>query len=1100
MMSLMKPLLSTPCSSRRCWRCETFEALSLLGASSNQLNRQRSAVVNSSPRARAPPSIELLRRRRCRSAACSPSHRPRRPSLPPCSPRPPPDAKLDDSASARPPSSVQRARPACSSVSLVGGASSSPLGRRRSSVEEVRHSLPPPPPRVLDLSPTTDQLTALLPRLLVLSVVSPLRDGAAELKPTPSTTTTMPTSSPVDQAQEKLPPSTTTTTTTTSAPESAPATAPVVAATPAVAASSSPSSSPSESSAPAGQSNASASSSSTPEAADATALATAAAPVVAATPSSTSEASPTALADSSNASPSSLSAPEAAVAPPAAASSGEATSTASAAESEPASSSQPDSKVLPDVDSTPLTVGPSQSSDQAPSQPPSETASVPSDRAGTSSLSARRRDVPPARSPAAASDAAASPSAAAAGGPVVSPTTKALETSANPPPPPPKETPAAPSPRTSGFEQPPPDRTVLFKGFDPYVTRTRIRTLIEQKYGPVADYWSPKLRKNNGKRRVYIIFASADGARSAIDEGETVLGNDGLNISMERVNDVQQLQQAHAGTRAALRPLTSAFLRPPPDRTVIFKNFGQHATKTLIRKVIEQKYGLVSEFWSPNKKWSYGRNVYVIFASADSARSAIHEGRTDIGPNDVSIERADVQKVQHAYAGSLPTAINDKTRLPTDRSSVHALGLGGPPSSWSIHEPGLEGPPSSGGSGLSRFRMASPPPPSSSSQLNVPPAGLMLASTAPSSLPVGSNSPGSDRTIKIKGFGAKMTKDRLKEAFEVLYGSVREVQIHHRDDPGRRAYISFDAPSAAQTAVAEQMTNIDGQKVQITRSQGLPNRPVPRHDSPLRAFGLAPTPFRQASPPPSPWPTYASVVPSWAQEGSTAGIAQPLAPVTRPQPARAPHFLRSDAPKENLQQFRPTAYPPVSSILTNESFRRSIAVFQPLYASGRWSEKTFLEQGVERTYLAREILREEFVEGIFEPEHFERLGDWSPTIMGSLFPRWASAIQDLHNVCRQTLPLHRLRRTPADGRPAPRFLSLCRQHHAEIRSNRDLIRIRIISHKTFYPPTPVGSLPDPLRPPEAPQGLTTRDLHLAASLEKLVQTIKEMLGQEATGL
>lgn len=61
-----------------------------------------------------------------------------------------------------------------------------------------------------------------------------------------------------------------------------------------------------------------------------------------------------------------------------------------------------------------------------------------------------------------------------------------------------------------------------------------------------------------------------------------------------------------------------------------------------------------------------------------------------------------------------------------------------------------------------------------------------------------------------------------------------------------------------------------------------------------------------------------------------------------------------------------------------------------------------------------------------------------------------------------------------------------------------MIRIRLISHTTYYPATPLGSLPDPARPPVAPQGLTTRDLHLAASLEKLVGAVKEMLGQEAS--
>lgn len=74
------------------------------------------------------------------------------------------------------------------------------------------------------------------------------------------------------------------------------------------------------------------------------------------------------------------------------------------------------------------------------------------------------------------------------------------------------------------------------------------------------------------------------------------------------------------------------------------------------------------------------------------------------------------------------------------------------------------------------------------------------------------------------------------------------------------------------------------------------------------------------------------------------------------------------------------------------------------------------------------------------------------------------------------------------------------QHHAEIKVNRDIVRIRTISHTTYYPPVPFGSIPDPARPETPPQGLTTRDLHLAASLEKLVGHIKQMLAEEASPL
>lgn len=270
----------------------------------------------------------------------------------------------------------------------------------------------------------------------------------------------------------------------------------------------------------------------------------------------------------------------------------------------------------------------------------------------------------------------------------------------------------------------------------------------------------------------------------------------------------------------------------------------------------------------------------------------------------------------------------------------------------------------------------------------------------------------------FKGFGPDMNKQRLQKYAELHFGRVYYVHLPDRRKSGvLHGYVTFSQAGPAEAALKQKTVTIDGEKVAILPA-GDPaehKKKLAKAVGNLQAATAQPEPDDSTTPglntpsrvphqpiptePPRPFSTKVSQEPGLTLRSSPSVSAVPaLGARPEQQPARAPHFLRSDQSTEHLQRFRPAAFPPATSVLTEESFRRAIAIFQPLYAGGRWTEKTFLEDGQERTYLVREIPREEFVEGIFEREHFERLGDWSPTVMGTLFPRWASAIQDLHNV------------------------------------------------------------------------------------------------------
>lgn len=229
--------------------------------------------------------------------------------------------------------------------------------------------------------------------------------------------------------------------------------------------------------------------------------------------------------------------------------------------------------------------------------------------------------------------------------------------------------------------------------------------------------------------------------------------------------------------------------------------------------------------------------------------------------------------------------------------------------------------------------------------------------------------------VRVFSLPAKCTEAELRAALEDQVGHVVSCAITPGTDA---ALVHFATVQKAKTAIRREVVvlrqgraTLSAVRAQIVQTS--PIQPPPRLPSTL----------------PHPLASAAAVV------APVAGDAVAASPPTTPRPK---HFLRSSSPTEHLHKFAAAPFPPATSILTAEPFRRSIARFQPLYASQKWAERTFLEDGHERTYLVREIPQEEFTEGLFQPEEFACLGDWSPIVMGTLFLRWASAIQDLHQV------------------------------------------------------------------------------------------------------
>lgn len=56
-------------------------------------------------------------------------------------------------------------------------------------------------------------------------------------------------------------------------------------------------------------------------------------------------------------------------------------------------------------------------------------------------------------------------------------------------------------------------------------------------------------------------------------------------------------------------------------------------------------------------------------------------------------------------------------------------------------------------------------------------------------------------------------------------------------------------------------------------------------------------------------------------------------------------------------------------------------------------------------------------------------------------------------------------------------------------SKNKAFAFHLSTRNTVFPPSPEGSLPDPHRPPKAPRGITSRDMHLAQAVDQVLPVI-----------
>lgn len=56
-------------------------------------------------------------------------------------------------------------------------------------------------------------------------------------------------------------------------------------------------------------------------------------------------------------------------------------------------------------------------------------------------------------------------------------------------------------------------------------------------------------------------------------------------------------------------------------------------------------------------------------------------------------------------------------------------------------------------------------------------------------------------------------------------------------------------------------------------------------------------------------------------------------------------------------------------------------------------------------------------------------------------------------------------------------------------SKNKAFAFQLSTTNTVFPPSPEGSLPDPHRPPQAPRGITSRDMHLAQAVDQVLPVI-----------
>lgn len=200
--------------------------------------------------------------------------------------------------------------------------------------------------------------------------------------------------------------------------------------------------------------------------------------------------------------------------------------------------------------------------------------------------------------------------------------------------------------------------------------------------------------------------------------------------------------------------------------------------------------------------------------------------------------------------------------------------------------------------------------------------------------------------------------------------------------PGKGAKLTSSAPAKPADLKIQKLQSEVGKKAKTPWKKAAPPPPVLPGSTPLAPHSWVVSPIGKQKPSP--------------QAYSSKPFAQ-RSPVVQPKNQKS-HFLRSQKPKEHLHLYTADVFPPASSVLTTPTYRQSLAGFQELYGNNRWRERTVDEDGESRTYLTRDVLKDEFTEGILLREQFERLGKWEEVVMGPLFIRWASAIQDLHRV------------------------------------------------------------------------------------------------------